>query len=851
MTSLESDGAYWKAGMPTKRRVGPDNGKNKMGKRSTAVAPENMLEIGKNEKNDRKLSSYSTNSDSSNFSMMGNSKHKTGRCYVDPVSHRGKTIQMLTMLIMTFIPIAGMVAYGISYVANAIDAENQLHIIERQVDSVKATDELVHALQLERAATVYVLATNGSDTWSLNKYYNETDQALLSTVDWLKDLDIVSIKEYSTKEDFHEHLQFHRTHLQVNHTFIYRDMSFYTEAIRLMVDFLIAFTQDAKHGIIWRPLVASKMIIRANENIGKVLAAGIDYFIKGALPLEDYRFFVSNVALARDNIATFQKYSETATKLYEEIYLTNTNLQTSVETYLDLVIANNITEECLPCAINFDLNISEYLHILKVIKEAVKKEIIDLVITEMAKAKSDVAIGVITFCIMFTLSPVVVTMVHRLTSRLQGYAKDVSIKSQELKKAKKRSDELLYQMLPKTVAHQLKHNQSVSAEYFDDVTVFFSDIVGFTSLSAISSPMQVVDFLNALYSFFDRKIQKYDVYKVETIGDAYMVASGVPQQNGIYHAQEIALLALDLLEGTHTFQIPHLPNEKLLMRVGLHSGKSLQLRIGLHTGPCAAGVVGSAMPRYCLFGDTVNTASRMESSGLPLKIHVSINCKQTLDKIGGFLTEYRGTIDLKGKGPMETYWLNGKIGNVKRGARVPIQSDYVMPRSDSPPLGYKVPQIESLTMGYKIPDVDIDSKRPGYKIPEEDEKVDEYGIPCVPSTFPYADVEAFEGTSSVVQGKMIGNVISSEPQLKQRRPLTSVNDAGVSMPSTSSMKVSENVGSGYKSEGIFSRSTNIYDQASLYFSSCGTSRVQHFQQEEMITPQEELFEGYDGKTIVL
>ncbi|CAH1779732.1 unnamed protein product [Owenia fusiformis] len=743
-----------------------------MAKRTTTVAPENMTEMELDSSQfDRKYSSFSR-SDSSNSSMVGNSTIKTGLCYVDPVSHKGKTIQMLAMLIMTFIPITGMVIYGVSFVANAIDAENQLHIIQRQVDSVKAIDDLVHALQLERAATVYYLATNGSDTWSLTKFYNETDQALLSTVDWLKDMAIVSIKEYSTKEDFHQYLQFHRSQLKVNHTFIYRDMSFYTEAIKSMVDFLIAFTQDDKHGIIWRQLVASKMIIEANEHIGKVLAAGIDYFIKGALPLEDYRFFVSNVALARDNIATFQKYSETATKLYEEIYLT-TKLERSVETYMDLVVTNNITKECLPCAINFDLTITEYLNILKIIKEAVKKEIIELVITEMAKAKSDVAIGVITFCIMFTLSPVVVTMVHRLTSRLQDYEKNVSIKSRELKRAKKRSDELLYQLLPKTVAHQLKHNQSVIAEYFDDVTVFFSDIVGFTKLSAISNPMQVVNFLNALYSFFDHKIQKYDVYKVETIGDAYMVASGVPQRNGIYHAQEIALLALDLLEDTHTFQMPHISKEKS----AFHSSKSLQLRIGLHTGPCAAGVVGSAMPRYCLFGDTVNTASLMESSGLPLKIHVSVDCKKTLEKIGGFLMEYRG-VDIKGKGPIETYWLKGKIGNVNRGARVPIHTYNRTRKWDSPPQGYKVPEIESPTSGYKIPNMDIDSTPHGYTLPVV-EVLDEYGTPSIrTSSFPYANSVVSHDSNSVVT--------SPVHRLKQRHPLTSTKDDESPCLSTSS-----------------------------------------------------------------
>ncbi|XP_054706335.1 atrial natriuretic peptide receptor 1-like [Uloborus diversus] len=240
-----------------------------------------------------------------------------------------------------------------------------------------------------------------------------------------------------------------------------------------------------------------------------------------------------------------------------------------------------------------------------------------------------------------------------LLNRMEQYANDleslVDEKTQSLYDEKKKTDELLYQMIPKYVAEELKKGCHVKPEIFDSVTIFFSDIVGFTSLSAESTPLQVVDFLNDLYSCFDSIIENFDVYKVETIGDAYMVASGLPIRNGNEHAREIARLALRLLTALGGFRIRHKPDRKL------------KLRIGIHSGPCVAGVVGLKMPRYCLFGDTVNTASRMESTSEALKIHVSHQTKTILEEFGTFVIVLRGEIEVKGKGMMKTYWLEDEI----------------------------------------------------------------------------------------------------------------------------------------------------------------------------------------------
>ncbi|EZA53250.1 Atrial natriuretic peptide receptor, partial [Ooceraea biroi] len=243
-------------------------------------------------------------------------------------------------------------------------------------------------------------------------------------------------------------------------------------------------------------------------------------------------------------------------------------------------------------------------------------------------------------------------ILDNLLSRMEQYATNletlVEIRTADYLEEKRKCEELLYQLLPKSVASQLIFGQSVDAETYDQVTIYFSDIVGFTSLSAESTPLEVVDLLNDLYTCFDSIIENFDVYKVETIGDAYMVVSGLPVRNGMNHAREIARMSLALRDTVMTFSIRHRPNEQL------------KLRIGMHSGPCVAGVVGLKMPRYCLFGDTVNTASRMESNGEALKIHVSPKTKEILDTFGTFELVCRGEVVLKGKGPMTTYWLIGE-----------------------------------------------------------------------------------------------------------------------------------------------------------------------------------------------
>jgi adenylate cyclase len=206
-----------------------------------------------------------------------------------------------------------------------------------------------------------------------------------------------------------------------------------------------------------------------------------------------------------------------------------------------------------------------------------------------------------------------------------------------------KSERLLLNMVPASIAARLKQGEDVIADAFPEVTVLFADLVDFTRSSQQIAPAQVVQFLNELFSVFDQLAQRHGLEKIKTIGDAYMVAGGLPQPRPD-HAQAVAEMALAM--------------QVEVARRADPSGQPLQVRIGIDTGPVEAGVIGTAKFSYDLWGDTVNTASRMESDGVPGCIQVTARTFQCLRD--GYRFQRRGSIPVKGKGEMVTYFLLGR-----------------------------------------------------------------------------------------------------------------------------------------------------------------------------------------------
>ncbi|XP_074650479.1 uncharacterized protein LOC141905505 [Tubulanus polymorphus] len=221
---------------------------------------------------------------------------------------------------------------------------------------------------------------------------------------------------------------------------------------------------------------------------------------------------------------------------------------------------------------------------------------------------------------------------RELVEKLEETSNNLKMLQARLQEDKQRTDELLLSILPADVAEKLRLNESVEAEQYETVTILFSDVVEFTALCGNEkvTAMDIVRLLNRLYTQFDILCSMTDVYKMETIGDAYMVVGGLPEQEPT-HADRVVNMALAMIESSKSIVFPPIDN------------KQIQIRIGIHSGPVMAGVVGQKMPRYCLFGRTVTLANKMESCSLPGRVNISDEAKQHITQPMHYVFEENNT----------------------------------------------------------------------------------------------------------------------------------------------------------------------------------------------------------------
>ncbi|KAI4486945.1 hypothetical protein M0802_012202 [Mischocyttarus mexicanus] len=582
---------------------------------------------------------------SEDVSAKTNRKKSCWARATDPASRRGRRIQLLQMLVLPFIPILALIVQTANTLHDILIYRQEVSDIETQVTIATDLGKVVTRMQLERSEVAFFIYTNGNTLRSnLTQRFAITDQALHNMTTWplvsvprdeskTQTYDVVSKEAFQARlEDFREEKRTHtvmfecfRQKISSEESSITEVMTWYTSVNAAMLDHLTNQIKETDNSGVWRYLIAFKNLLRSIESLGIASVYGINYFGRGILLKDNYVSYVRHEALGRDLLNGSLTYVPSLKHFYIELTRTMPDYG-RIKSRRDEILQNQKRERSIEDAIAYFDSMATYVDELRKLQRELRHMIRDYVNSTLQDASNKEVAGIAIVVLVLIVSPIIIILVRNAVATIQ-----------------------------------------VPAEYYEAVTVYFSDIVGFTEIAAENTPLEVVTFLNSIYKLFDARIECYDVYKVETIGDSYMVASGLPVRNGDKHVSEIATMALDLLAASSVFQVPKRPGERL------------QIRSGAHTGPVVAGIVGSKMPRYCLFGDTVNTASRMESTGEALRIHISLEMKKALDAVGGFKIEHRGLVDVKGKGLMDTYWLECKDGGIARAAELDLPSFFEDP----------------------------------------------------------------------------------------------------------------------------------------------------------------------------
>ncbi|XP_053609930.1 receptor-type guanylate cyclase gcy-1 isoform X1 [Plodia interpunctella] len=583
---------------------------------------------------------------------MASPKEKRDSCGKIRRWCRSRRAQLWRLLLLPFIPILALIIQTTLSLKNSLTNGREVADVEEQVSRATELGKLVTRLQQERSEVAFFIFTNGSTLRSnLYQRFADTDSAIQQMGD-LPNLTFKNRSKPVDGESFKNELLDLRASIN-DGTSMTEVVEWYTNANAAFLSHLTKEIKDTDSSTIWRYLVGFKNLLRSIECKGIASVLGINYFARGSLQPRAHERYIAHMVLGRDLLDNTLNLVPSLIPLHKDIKEDSPEYQV-LEKKNQQIVDNRHQPGSVNDAIEYFDQTATLLDKLRAVQKQLREYIRDGVNESLREARRSEAVCAAILVLVCVVSPIIIALVTNAVNTIQVYARNLSEKARELEYEKELSDSLLYQMLPASVAKQLKQTQQVPAEFFASVTVYFSDIVGFTAIAAVSTPYQVISFLNSVYKLFDERIECYDVYKIETIGDSYMVASGLPVRNGNVkgnkHATEIASMALELLEATSMCRLPHRPDQTLCMRSGIH------------TGPCVAGIVGSKMPRYCLFGDTINTASRMESTGEPMKIQISEDVKRALDKSGNFVTTPRGVVDVKGKGEMMTHWLEGRTG---------------------------------------------------------------------------------------------------------------------------------------------------------------------------------------------
>lgn len=358
--------------------------------------------------------------------------------------------------------------------------------------------------------------------------YDNTDNAFEQMWSWPEEFTAHENESFRSKANLQRYINQHRAKLDPNTPDIYGEIDFYSDIVNFFMDWMIERIRESGFGNTWKSLVVFQKITRCLLDSGAERAYGAMFFAQGNFPNADlYDNYFRRIFRFNSNYRSSSYYSDLIDPLIDE----RTDQQEytrSIRGLRDEIKYSNFTGDyrsSVKAEDYFD-NATFRVDYLYNIQEQVANRVINRINSTVQKFANNIIIYSITASIVVIACPFIMFFSEALTSNMQAYSKVLAKASNDLNQEQNKTDSLLYQMLPKAVAERLKRKSKIESEFFKSATVMFTSIVNFTQLSIEYTPMDLVSLLNVLYSFIDEAIEKYDVYKVETINDTYMVVSG-------------------------------------------------------------------------------------------------------------------------------------------------------------------------------------------------------------------------------------------------------------------------------------------------------------------------------------
>lgn len=396
--------------------------------------------------------------------------------------------------------------------------------------------KFIHQLQRERDMSVLYLSALGPETRTfLTNEYLDTDDSVASLSTWPNDITRAGWQDpvFGTRGSLLEYLGKHRISLDKSTFDIYLELNFYNYIIDSMLFWLTTRVSNGRYSTVWRTLIAFTKITIGKQDVGVERSLGTYFFVKGGFhDREAFEAYNRRVYKFKAFYYTAHMYSSDVDDLYKEGYFSASdyNVTDVVNKYRHEIQFSNELQKSpnlLKAQKWFD-NMTIYMDALLGLQVRLGNIAVAKLNTKVSELTEIIAVSITFLVIVIILCPFVVMSIDTLTSSIQNYAVTLVERTKRLSSEKKRTESLLYQMVPKTIVEKLKKNVRIDAKYFKSATVLFADIHEFHRLVLYVTPVEVVGLLNSLYNSIDTRLDSFDVYKVETINDCYMVASGKP-----------------------------------------------------------------------------------------------------------------------------------------------------------------------------------------------------------------------------------------------------------------------------------------------------------------------------------